>query len=490
MLPQSSSSRSNLRIAAAFILSAAFAELLFRVFFWLTPNETAWESAPLFNFESAIVHTPAKRPDRTRVIIAGSSLATYGYLPELLEKRGFEAVTIAHQGMHGVELAAHWRRYAALDPDVVVIPVNMVDLRIERPVLLGLDLEGSGRSDSLQRLCEDLASMYGVLDLGGTGLWREFSQCLTLKQKSQIAGGLSAAYRLRSLARPGWSAAWDSRVTRGKSYEHYAGVPVIDAWGRAAVTHRGHVPGRFFLRNTEELRSRGLDLEILAEAARVEVSGAGGEADMQLTRGWRRLDLSGRASGELIEIRISKGVYFETFADTYAARLSQNAGGRSVRRSVNGTAFRDRRREDDLYEHMNDADYSHSFELRNLAFDRPGYAYLRALHEAKKHWAQKSFDPDLPAVQGLSRFVTNLRATGVRVILVNAPENPLTLRMYSEGPYYRGLLDYLERLGGADFMEESGSLPAQMFYDFHHLTFGGAEKNTERLARFLVQAQP
>ena len=75
MLPQACSLR-NLRIAAAFILSAVFIEVLFRVLFSLTPNDTAWESAPLFNFESAIARMPPARPGAPRVIIAGTSLAT------------------------------------------------------------------------------------------------------------------------------------------------------------------------------------------------------------------------------------------------------------------------------------------------------------------------------------------------------------------------------------------------------------------------------
>lgn len=479
-------SRHNLRIAALFIVSAALVEILFRILFWLTPNDTAWESAPMFNFESAFVRMPPAEPGKPRVIFAGSSLATYGYLPDVLMKHGFSAFTAAHQGMHGVELASHWKRYAALKPNIVVIPVNMVDLRIERPMLMNLPLEGPERPRSLQLLCEDLVSMYGVVDLGGPGLLGEFPECLSLRQKSQAAAGVSAAYRLRSLARPGWSAAWDFRFTRGRSYEHYTGMPAADRAGRAAVTHRGHVPALFYLRATEELLLRGLELEILAEQTRVSITTQGQTRSLDLKRGWRRIELAG-APGDVVEVQIADAVYSELFADTYAARLAQNTGGRHVRRNQNGSAFRERRREDDLYENLDDAAYRRSFSLRNLSFERPGYAYLRALYDSKKFWAGRPFDADLPAVRGLSLFVKNLRAAGVRVVVVNAPENPLTLELYAKGPYYSGYLDYLRDLGGADFMDESESLPAQMFYDYHHLTYGGAERNTERLARFLAQ---
>lgn len=486
MLPFKHRSLRSFRVTAVFLVSALSFEFLFRLVFALSPNDTAWETHPLYNFEAVFARTPSRGSGdkaRPRIVIAGSSLATYGYLPQMLEEQGFDAVVAAHQGMHGLELAAHAERYASLMPDIVVIPVNMVDLRIERPMLLGSVLEGPARQNALQSLCTDLASMYGVTELAGTGLWREFPQCISLAQKAKIAAGLSYAYRLRTLARPGWEASY-SRLTRGKSYEHYAGMPVVDADGLLAVTHRGHVPLVFRVTVTDTLVRRGLDLEILADSALVTVSGA---QSKQLGRGWQRLAVSGRP-GDVLEVSLNRGVYFETFADTYAARLSQDMGGRTVTRSANGTAYRQRRREDELYERMDNAAYRKSFELRNLAFGRPGYEYLKALYDAKSYWAGRQFDSDLPAVQGLARFVRAIRAQGVRVVVVNAPENPLTLGLYSRTVYYAGYLQFLKELGGADFLDASESLPMQMFYDYHHLSYGGAERMTGRLSSFLKSA--
>jgi len=88
-------------------------------------------------------------------------------------------------------------------------------------------------------------------------------------------------------------------------------------------------------------------------------------------------------------------------------------------------------------------------------------------------------------VQGLARFVRALRARGVRVVVVNAPENPLTLAKYSESGYYAGYLAFLRELGGPDFLDASRLLPMQMFYDYHHLTHGGAAKMTALLEGFL-----
>lgn len=464
--------------ALCFAASLALLDGAFRFLFCSLPNETGWEAAPLYNFESALAKIPAKT-GAPRVVIAGSSLAAYGFLPALLRQKGFDAVLLAHQGMHGVELGAHWRRYAAVNPDTVVIPVNMVDLRIERPLLLAAELEGPARTHELQRLCQDLAMMYGVVAMAGRGLLEEFSECVPIEAKARILLGHLESYRLRALARPGFEAYAARRFSRGRSYEHYSGVRITDPEGRAAVTHRGHVTSDFVV----QAQLKSLDLEILAAQARVEITCGEIRTNLTLPRGWRTIAADAFCS-QPARIRIEPSVYFDNFADSYAARLTQNTGGSGLR-GPDGRAERERRREDDLYEAMSESAYRDSFARRNLAFDRPGFEYLRALYEAKVKWAERDFDRGLPAVRGLALFVKNLRQRGIRVVVVNAPENPLTLSLYGSGRWYRGYLAFLSELGGKDSLDLSDSLPMQMFYDYHHPTFTGAERSTRALEAFL-----
>ncbi|MCE9598435.1 MAG: hypothetical protein K8S54_10745 [Spirochaetia bacterium] len=158
-----------------FVLAFVCADtLIFRIGFWNLPNETAWETEPFYNFEYKMYHLRNKPADEYRVVIAGSSLGLYGLLPEEIETRlnqsgalgakRIRVFLVGHQGMHGVELAALTKRYLALKPDAIILPMNMVDLRLERPVLMGLmeKLKNQTRPDALRALYQDLLEMYGV----------------------------------------------------------------------------------------------------------------------------------------------------------------------------------------------------------------------------------------------------------------------------------------------------------------------------------------
>ncbi len=482
-------------LAVSLIVLAAFAladTLVFRFLFFALPNETAWETEPFYNFEWQMHRLRNKPAGEFRIVIAGSSLGLYGFLPEQMERDLADAVpgknvrvyVVGHQGMHGLELAALSERYAALSPDLVILPVNMVDLRLERPILMNLmeQLSGPDRPAALGLLRRDLASMYAVMPLTGEGLIEAAGDRLDVLEKGKVyLGAFCAGCRLKPFVRPPLDTLLDNRFSRGHTYERYAGIDVLSG-DRAGVTQRGHVPSSFSMTVTPELIRTGLELEIFADEAEIRLESGGREKRETRGRGWKNIPLLGFAEpGAVLKVQIAPDVPFDLYADRYAARLARNAGLGTPQRH----GARPLRREDDLYEHMSDAEYKDSFEKRNYAFSKPGWEYLRALYDAKRIWAGRNFDPGLPAVEGIAVFAGRMQEHS-DLLVVNSPENPLTLSLYENSPYYRQCTAFLSGLVPRGRMMDAAKIfPMQKFYDYHHLTWYGASAFSKITAEYI-----
>ncbi|HNE24786.1 MAG TPA: hypothetical protein PK881_05995 [Leptospiraceae bacterium] len=476
------------------VLTVFFAadSLIFRAGIYTLPNESAWETEPFYNLESAMHHLRTKSPDEFRILIVGSSLAMYGFLYERMEERmsglapgkKVKVFIVAHQGMHGLELAALTDRYAALKPDLVILPVNMVDLRLERPILMSLmeDLGGTRRKEALDILYRDLAGMYAVLPLAGQGMVEHYGRHLNVLQIGKVGlFGLCEGCRLKLFLPGPASTFFDNRFSRGKSYDRFAGGRV-EYNGEVAVTHRGHVPSNFAFRITPNQIARGMDLEIMQDGSVVAIRNSlkSLKKEVQVSRGWVHFDLKGLGTvGDVLQVQISTSVYMDVFDDRYAARLTRNFA--TDQPLLAGP--RPRRREDELLDRMDDATYRKSFQIRNLAFEKPGYQYLKALYDAKKVWGTRAFDPDLPAIAGVGDFVRRMPAD---TIVLNFPENPLTLSMYGQTRYYRDYVKYLQAIAApGKFVDASSVLPARKFYDYHHLTWYGAGEFSDYMSDWI-----
>ncbi|MEQ9364648.1 MAG: hypothetical protein RIF32_10410, partial [Leptospirales bacterium] len=190
--------------------------------------------------------------------------------------------------------------------------------------------------------------------------------------------------------------------------------------------------------------------------------------------------------------------------------------------------------EDWRLEAMNEAEYSRDFaariepenwrEPRHLAFRQ-----LNQIRLAKYNTNWYEFRPHIQQVRDLERFARALiagaearpcvdrsqqnqargacggavyregqsEASKPRLLIINNPENPLTLAAYEDNAWYRGYVAHLRRLteneirapddGGSTPGSAAGSgpsrgvyfadhrrrLPANLFLDTHHLTYGG-----------------
>ncbi len=264
--------------------------------------------------------------------------------------------------------------------------------------------------------------------------------------------------------------------------------------GGGGIRHPGWTGVRFDLVLTDVLVREGLWLEappaLIEQAARTGTEprlrlrlARGGQenaSSLVLKPGWQRVwPPPGARVGDLVALQVEPGWWSEDLADTLGVRLSAAAGqGDFARRG------RERRREDILYASYSDAEYRASFEKRIRNFDRAGMEYLHSLEQARREWAPHAFDEELPAARALAVWAGRMRAAGVPVVFVLAPENPLARELYANSRWYNGFGEFIVRLAsGPDAAFDARALlPAQAFYDHHHLTYSGAEAFTDWLA--------
>jgi hypothetical protein len=490
----------------------------FRWLYWRLPDESAWGELPHYYFERRARELSARerRPGEVRVLAVGSSIALYSILPERIEARlaaaGHPEVKVellAHQGLTPAHLFAYRERVLATAPDLVALPINFVDFRLERPIMqrrLG-DLDSGDptrRADAYRAALQYLIEgpEFRVIAPGGT-LSAYFAELDWNQRAGHFWATGLAAFRYRWLGLDAPALLFENRHSAGRSYHTFAGARI----GGDGVTERGWTGAQFSFDLSERELERGIYLEAPAELfhahprphlqlsyfRRAAPPGAAPYAvsEEDLARGWRsyRPPADARA-GDRVKGELNAQWLSPDCACNVGVRLTRNAGlAHAARRSDQ----RPLRREDELYRLQSDAEYRASFEARILRFDRSGMQYLEALKMAKDVWAQRKFDPDYPTFALLNDFRALALERGADVLTIDSPENPISFEWYAGSSFRAGLRDFLAappRSGGpgrAYYLDLTRALPMQDFYDYHHLSLYGAERFSDRFADRLVQ---
>jgi len=155
-------------------------------------------------------------------------------------------------------------------------------------------------------------------------------------------------------------------------------------------------------------------------------------------------------------------------------RLQQNFG--LINPIQNQQYTRPVRSEDLRYLGMGDAQYERYFYYRLLEGleKRPGIGYLVALERAKKRIASESFRP-LFHLGYLKKISETFQRKGIPLVVINNPENPISLSWYKNSKWYTDYLIYLQSLetDKVQVWDLKEALPMQGFSDFHHFTYDG-----------------
>ena len=131
------------RILLFAITLFAVDQIFFGFLIWRLPNESPWGTNHFFNFiyeKKRIERTPRVNP---RILIIGSSIAYYsidrdllkGYLKEKTNTE-FDIEYLSYAGMTPLDSFLLREDIDKLKPDLVLYPINFIDLRLHRAYVL------------------------------------------------------------------------------------------------------------------------------------------------------------------------------------------------------------------------------------------------------------------------------------------------------------------------------------------------------------------
>lgn len=515
---------SFIRIVASIILTFFFLDwLIFGVLIFLPPNTSSWDSFRWYNFEYHIRRLEKiNKEERPLVLIVGSSIAKYSVQKDVMEqelkKRMGHDVRVEllfHAAMLPTDLVQYIKRLKKLEPELIVYITNPADLDLERyipPWEIGPDYAYT-RKGSFHYLKSRIPARvsYPI-----SFSWNHM-QNLGLEGFLSFSGrGMIQALRFRDF----W---WDpvrfhlKRSKPGvKSYLNYTGVELSpglwrDGWTGGCL----RIPGEIIETQMEALKNGlyaevhpGLDLErfqihsYLAEKSDDVVHSLSAEKctppdgakHLQTIQprhhGWQTIPMEFDQvdeksdlwvsfshvidGGKIIPVKEGSFVY-----EGKAIRLPAHFGKTKPDRNVYLKRYRalEDQKIQDLSPSQYVSYYTEKIEPENWRDpEQIALWQMNRLRMGKYYVNWYDFEVETNQTQAIEKLIQSHPEQ--KFLLINNPENPLTLHSYRESQWYRGYLDFYEsiqnrngnRVTFAD-LSESGS--EKMFLDPHHLTYDG-----------------
>ncbi len=464
------------------------------------PDYTGNEEKQHYSFLKKFLHA-----EENSIWLAGSSVALYGADPALAGRiinTDKKIYLFSHQGMNPVHLIAWSGEIIRRRPSIFVLYINPVDLRPERYAVPG-SAEGDPCSSENKALFPDLIRLEHYEKVHPRGMLREFGfggtygNYFSAEENLWLAAAslLQSAGR-KKLMQDAVSQYTDAVFREGRFYHDYQGRA-----GRDGEISRQGYSGREVHIKTEDSQKIRFRYEVPVKGNALPVlnvfrnpAQSCSEAALtrpdfriELTGRWQTLSLNGLQKEEEILLCFPEDRYFPESDDHLSARFSRFAGSEISFYDSEGAVKNRVSREDVVFLNMSDSDYAESYEKRLRSYSRSGTEYLRLLEESKRRLAEcEGFSENLPALFFLREFSKRIRIAGIPFIIINAPENSLTLRLYAGSPWYKGYTDFLKEISD-DFYDASELLKMQEFYDSHHPTRFGKEKFTRYAASLLKE---
>jgi len=474
---------------------------VFRILPYQLPNESPWNTNHFFNFLyewETIRWLPKTKP---RVLILGSSIAYYSIDAKALERElrethglEVEVLYLAYAGNSPlyVYLLSHW--LDRVKPDLVVYPLNFIDYRLHRTYVLFP--EGKNETVEESVMVKDALTVSEAPQALWIFPWEtlmENFQNMDWTDRSRFFwASCFQFYKVKDFFWTQFSLLYQHRFGRNTSYHAYAGYPIPET-----VNFLGWTGKTFSFPPLAEYErgKKGFWVEVpgfFLEQGEVSITWTQLGTEHQQTNifqkpGWNQVFLDSEFFGspELVQGELSRtwkapeatDAYLDYHHDPMGVRLTQTFG---LTEPLSGLQYtRPLRTEDLRYLNMGDKEYAEYFSYRLLeGLDkRPGIGYLVALERAKKRIAQENFRPFFH-FRYLELLAESFRKQDRKLLLINNPENPLSLAWYENSPWYQGYLQYFLGLGGGSVtaVDWRSKLAPQNFSDFHHFTYPGMQR--------------
>ena len=474
-------------LCAVLVLDVA----VFRNLVWLLPNESAQESERFYHFIHTLDRIAREKPE---IVLAGSSLAYYSFDADSVREavgKKYDVEIMSHAGMTPMDLWFYLDRLEGVK--LLVYPVNFIDFRLHRAYVLGADNETISMEEQIRdALFYDEAPqsrlLYPLQALG-------FSHVIGAEKSAEFLSAVFFGfYRYRDIWWQNIAQLYNHRFGRNTSYHSYLGAEIPEG-----VTRRGWT-GRYFSFLPEYIEeNRSFYVEIVPELLQngpffIEFAQGDTRQKAVFNRsGWQKVEISDSffSKNRKITARLSAvwsplpGDIRQNGVTNIGVRLQENFGIRKFSPDLN----RNRRRfiEDSQFDGMPKEEYDKYFTrwLKNMPND-PGMIYLEALMRAKKNIAREKFRKTLQFVY-LEKLVKKAKQRGIKLLLVNHPENPLSLEWYEKSDWYGEYLEYLKSMDCA-YSDLRNELPRETFADYHHITMKGRGKLARTINNEIIKS--
>lgn len=489
----------NLKFMFLFLLSLVVMDRFFFGFvLWKMPNESPWGTNHFFNFVyeyKQIQSNPSKEPV---LLVVGSSIGYYSIDRKMMQDYLFQKTGkkykieyFSYAGM--TPLDAHLTLDAIIQfkPELIVYPINFIDFRLYRAY--SLDPSSTNFSMDDNRLVLDALnfvdapqSKYAFPD----SALLEFYNILPIEKSAEyLASILFLFYRYREIYLQNISNYYNHRFGKNISYHGYAGVQITEG-----INSLGWTGKKFSFQPLDYMSKEGFYIQLVPEIfskgeLEVNITNLSGKSQQLKFHKpeWVRVQLKPEfiQDGSTVTLELSntwlpyqaKEDRFDHSRDSLGVRLQQTFG---LEKPLSNMQYvREYRMEDGRYITMDDSNYREYFYYRLLADleTRPGIVYLHALKDAKERLTKEKFRPTIH-YQYLKKFSKETEKLGIPLLIINNPENPLSLEWYENSNWYKEQLEFLLSLETklTKVKDMHSLLKMQDFSDFHHLTYFGMEK--------------
>jgi len=464
---------------------------LFKFLIWNLPNESAWSTNFFFGYEYHWRELKRKNFQKPLVLILGSSIAAYSFHTEELQKalleQGFdvEVEILSYAGMTPVDTVLLSKKILLLNPKIIIYPINFIDFRIHREMVFHTPENLNWKKDFLLKdtlnYSEAPQSRYSY----PLEAVLEFYPILPIDRTAEyLLAELFGMYRYRDLYYENLKLLYQHRFGKNISYHGYCGVQIPEGIDSLGWTGRKF---SFLVKNY--MKQEGFYVQIVPEILKkgsltIEFYSSKGQLlqkEIFSSHGWKKIQLQSEIpEGEMVQAVLSdiwfayeaSGNRLDFHRDEMGVRLQQTFGLEFPRVSLQ--YVREPRKEDYRYENMNEEEYKEYFFYRLLSFPehRPGIVYFSNIWESKKWTNTQNFEPN-PHYEYLLRWKEILKPTQTKMLLINNPENPITLNLYKNSNWYQTQIQFLKQIESEKikFYDIAELLKPQDFSDYHHLTF-------------------
>lgn len=484
---------------------AAFCSILFFLdwfvfsfLFLKFPNELEWDTSPWYNFLQKKENLNFTK-DKKSVLVTGSSVALYSYLPqrvdEELAKSGIKIHSdfFGHVAMSPTDLYYYADEMISKKPDLILYLVNPGDLQMDHFPKVGESFGEYSEEGRIHAYAgRHPVKYYYPLQF----LFDHFTSLKKTEILPLLTKSLLYVNRYRSFIYDPIDAYLERHTRSGTSYHNYTGATLTPIQWRKGWTDKN-------FQVTCELKANSFFNEtvfIPKKDMQVVISNNTNELfkNTFTKTGWQKIqfklpelqadkidltfDISDVVSSKEIDQKIYGKEYF------YGIRLPQNFCKKTIDRNISFTRVDSK--DDQVLQDMKDSEYAEDYfekmykdadkyvDPERKILVRPEVQRLYYLHRVKEYLSKKG-PYRWSEFKMLEKAAIKFKQANIPFVIVNNPENPLELNLYKDSDWYKDYLHFYSELAAhsVKFYDHKESVPKmQDFIDSHHLTYKGSER--------------